>query len=237
MISKSNILDVFGQAILDCLLGDKAAIITTETSISEPDELPVSYLFRTYDEMPKIEQKALDLASGKVLDIGCGAGSHTLYLQNTKNLDIIALDNSNGAINSCVKRGIKQAVCKNILSYNQEKFNTILLLMNGVGLVQSKAKLLDFLKHLKGLLTENGQILLDSSDIKYMYDKTDLEELDDYYGDLMFTISYKTLSTSFPWLFIDFENLKTIAAAVNLKCEKVITGENHDYLAKLTKIT
>lgn len=230
-------MDVFGQAILDYLSGDKTAVITTETSISEPDELPVSYLFRTYDEMPKIEQKALDLASGKVLDIGCGAGTHSLHLQNAKKMDVLALDTSKGAMEACKKQGVKQTVCQAVLNFNKGKYDTILLLMNGVGLAQNKAKLLDFLKHLKGLLTENGQILLDSSDIKYMYDKTDLEELDDYYGDLMFTISYKTLSTSFPWLFIDFENLKAMASAVNLKCEKVITGENHDYLAKLTKIT
>ena len=230
-------MDVFGQAILDYLLGDKAAIITTETSISEPDELPVSYLFRTYDEMPKIEQKALDLASGKVLDIGCGAGIHSLHLQNGKKMDVLALDASEGAMEACKKQGVKQTACQAVLNFNKGKYDTILLLMNGVGLAQSKAKLLNFLKHLKGLLTENGQILLDSSDIKYMYDKTDLEELDDYYGDLMFTISYKTLSTSFPWLFIDFENLKAMASAANLKCEKVITGENHDYLAKLTQIT
>ena len=74
--------DLFGQAIYDYHFNQNPEDLITETSISEADEMPVEYLFRTYKQMPKIEQKAMQLAKGKVLDAGCGAGSHSLYLQN-----------------------------------------------------------------------------------------------------------------------------------------------------------
>ena len=74
--------DLFGKAILDYQTHNCPEDLITETSISEADEMSVAYLFRDFKEMPKLEQKALQLAKGKVLDVGCGAGSHSLYLQN-----------------------------------------------------------------------------------------------------------------------------------------------------------
>ena len=61
--------------------GNYTEDIKTYSSLDEEDVIPLPYLFRDFDEMPKLEQKALELAHGKVLDIGCGAGNHTLYLQ------------------------------------------------------------------------------------------------------------------------------------------------------------
>jgi 2-polyprenyl-3-methyl-5-hydroxy-6-metoxy-1,4-benzoquinol methylase len=72
--------DLFGKAILDFQTNNSPKDIITETNISDADEMSVAYLFRDYNEMPKLEQKALQLAKGKVLDVGCGAGSHSLYL-------------------------------------------------------------------------------------------------------------------------------------------------------------
>ena len=74
--------DVFGTAILDYQLGDYSENLVTSTSISEADSLPLPYLFRSYSEMPSLEQTALKLSNGTVLDIGCGAGSHSLYLKS-----------------------------------------------------------------------------------------------------------------------------------------------------------
>ena len=67
----------------------------------------LSYFFRTYKAMPKIEQKALELAHGKVLDVGCGSGSHSLYLQNEKGLEVVGIDRSAGAIEVAQQRGVK----------------------------------------------------------------------------------------------------------------------------------
>jgi 2-polyprenyl-3-methyl-5-hydroxy-6-metoxy-1,4-benzoquinol methylase len=236
-ILKNKLLDVFGQAILDYSNGDTEQVIITETNISEADVLAVSYLFRSYDKMPILEQKAIALTKGNILDVGCGAGSHALYLQNSLDKDVLALDASKGAITACKRRGIKQTVCTTIQDYNEQQFDTILLLMNGIGLAQKRENLLDFLLHLKTLLNPNGQLLLDSSDIAYMYDKDDLEEIETYYGTLKFTISYKTYTETFDWLFVDFDTLKQVALAAGLSCERVLEGKHYDYLAKLTKIT
>lgn len=85
-------LDLFGKAILDYQTNNTPQDLITETSISEEDAMSVAYLFRSFDKMPKLEQLALQLAKGKILDVGCGAGSHSLYLQNTLNLDVTAID-------------------------------------------------------------------------------------------------------------------------------------------------
>jgi 2-polyprenyl-3-methyl-5-hydroxy-6-metoxy-1,4-benzoquinol methylase len=88
--------DLFGKAILDYQTNNSPEDLITETSISEADEMSVAYLFRDFKDMPKLEQKALQLAKGKVLDVGCGAGSHALYLQE-KGLDVTAIDISENA--------------------------------------------------------------------------------------------------------------------------------------------
>ena len=126
--------DLFGKAILDYQLGNYTEDIITETSISEEDILPLPYLFRTYDEMPKIEQKALQMAKGKVLDVGCGSGSHSLYLQNERKLNVTSIDISEGAIETCKLRGLKNVHIQDIMTLKDEKFDTILLLMNGAGM-------------------------------------------------------------------------------------------------------
>ena len=78
----SNKLDLFGKALWDYYKKKGSNKIITWTSLTEEDPILLSYFFRSFDEMPKLEQKALKLSKGKVLDVGCGAGSHSLYLKN-----------------------------------------------------------------------------------------------------------------------------------------------------------
>ena len=166
--------DIIGKALLDYQLGNFSENIITYSSIAGNDEMDIPFLFRSYDEMPIIVQKALDLCKGQVLDIGCGAGSHTLYIQN-KNLEVKAIDISKGAIETCILRGIKEAAVQNIWNIKNEKYDTILTLMNGVGICEKLDNLSAFLIHLKSLLNTKGQILLDSSDVIYMYEEEDRE--------------------------------------------------------------
>jgi SAM-dependent methyltransferase len=229
--------DLFGIAILDYQTNNAPEDILTETNISEADEMEVAYLFRDFNFMPKLEQKALQLAKGKILDVGCGAGSHSLYLQE-KGLDVTAIDISLSAIKACELRGVKNAKVQNILDLENEKFDTILLLMNGTGIFGTLAESTTYLMKLKNLLAPNGQILIDSSDIIYMYD--DAEDgskwipAEGYYGELTFTISYKKETESpFPWLYLDYNTLQNAAQANGLECELIIEGEHFDYLAKL----
>ena len=230
--------DLFGKAILDFQTNNSPEDLVTETNISEADEMSVEYLFRSFNEMPKLEKEALQLAKGKILDVGCGAGSHALHLQE-KGFDIIAIDISPNAIKACELRGLKNARVQNVLDLENEKFDTILLLMNGTGIFGTLSETSKYLQKLKSLLTPNGQILIDSSDIIYMFDEDEdgsyLIPANGYYGELTFTISYKNeTEVPFPWLYLDYNTLQNAAHANGLQCELTTEGKHFDYLAKLT---
>ena len=230
--------DLFGKAILDFQTNNSPEDLITETNISEADEMRVDYLFRSFNEMPKLEKKALQLCKGKVLDVGCGAGSHSLYLQK-KGFEVTAIDISENAIKACQLRGLKNARVQNVLDIENEKFDAIILLMNGTGIFGTLAETSKYLHKLKSLLNPNGQILIDSSDIIYMFDEgadgSYLVPADGYYGELTFTISYKNeAEESFPWLYLDYNTFQNAAQSNGLECELIIEGEHFDYLARLT---
>lgn len=231
--------DIFGEAMLDYLSENYHSDIITYSSLDEKDVLPVPYLFRDFEQMPKIEKKALKYCKGKVLDIGCGAGSHSLWLQENGH-DTTALDSSAGAIEICKKRGVNNTAHGNILDFSSQKFDTLLLLMNGIGIVGKLNMLEEYLGHFKSLLHNNGQVLVDSSDIIYMFDSDkdgghwvpgDI----DYYGEVTFQLEYKgQKGPIFDWLYVDFDTLKTYAEQCGFKTELIVKGDHYDYLAKLT---
>lgn len=232
--------DLFGKAILDYQTNNSPEDLITSTSISDEDEMSVAYLFRSHAEMPNIEQNALALAKGKVLDIGCGAGSHSLYLQNELKLNVTAIDISAAAIATCKLRGLKDARVQDFMTLEGEKFDTILLLMNGTGICGKLKNLPQFLSKLKDLLNPGGQILIDSSDIIYMFDEDEdggkwIPSENDYYGELIFNISYKgEQDTPIDWLYLDYNTLQNAAFGNGLKPELILEGAHYDYLAKLT---
>lgn len=226
------------MALLDFQEGRYTEDITTFSSLDEEDTLPLPYLFRDHKNMPLLERKALVLCKGSILDIGAGAGSHSLYLQK-RGYTVTALDRSEGAVNTCKLRGIKNTVHSEINDYKKERFDTILLLMNGIGIVGKLDKLHGFLQHAKTLLHKTGQILLDSSDIIYMFDKDDdggywVPDTGTYYGEVNFHFEYKGLkSEPFEWLYVDYRTLQSAAQTNGLNCELVQQGEHYDYLARL----
>ena len=232
--------DLFGKAILDFQTNNSPKNLITETTISEEDEMSVAYLFRDFNEMPKLEQKALELSRGKTLDVGCGAGSHSLYLQNEKKLDVTAIDISANAIKACQLRGLAFAKETDILDLDSdEKFDTLLLLMNGTGIFGTLKNTSKFLEKLKSLLNPGGQILIDSSDIIYMFDEDEDGAYEvpanGYYGELEFSLSYKgEKEDSFPWLYMDYNTLQNAAFANGLQCKLILEGEHYDYLARLS---
>ncbi|MFV5691192.1 class I SAM-dependent methyltransferase [Flavobacterium sp. LT1R49] len=232
--------DLFGKAILDFQTNNSPEDLITETTISEEDEMSVAYLFRSYDEMPQMEQKALQLAKGKILDVGCGAGSHSLSLQNERGLDVTSIDISPNAIQACTLRGLKKAKVQDVLTLENEKYDTILLLMNGAGMCGKLKNIPNFLLRLKSLLNPGGQILLDSSDIIYMFDDDEdggkwIPSQNEYYGEIIFNISYKgEKEKSFDWMFIDYNTLQNAALDNGFHCELILEGDHFDYLAKLS---
>jgi len=230
--------DVFGRALLDYQKGNYTEDIITFSSLDEEDSIPLPYLFRKYGDMPVLEQKALELCKGNILDIGCGAGSHSLHLQQNS-FDVMALDNSKGAIETCRARGVEKVVKADIMKFKGQRFDTLLMLMNGIGIVGKIENLSAFFNHLKTILNPNGQILLDSSDIIYMFDEDDdggryVPDNGSYYGEVEFTMQYKGYkSEPFCWLYVDYRTLQIAAAACGLCCELVRKGEHFDYLARI----
>lgn len=229
--------DLMGKAIHDYYHQNMPEDLLTETSISEMDTLPVAYLFRNYNEINKIERTALNNAKGKVLDVGCGAGSHALYLQNERNLDVAGLDFSPLSIEICKERGLKKAVCADLLNF-EGQFDTILMLMNGTGIFQSLDKIDFYLQKLRTLLLPKGQILIDGTDILYMYDQDEdggyFVPAEGYYGELDYVVHYKGESEDpIKWLYLDFETLQRAAENNGFTAEKTVEDE-FSYLAKLT---
>ncbi len=234
--------DLLGKAILDFQTNNNPQHVITETDISEAEEMDVQYLFRTFKEMPKLEQVALNNCKGKILDVGCGAGAHSLYLQE-KGFDVKAIDISPNSVEACQLRGIENVEVRNILDITEEKFDTILLLMNGTGIFGRLINTTKYLTHLKSLLNPGGQILIDSSDLIYMFDEDEdggkwiPMDNKDYYGELVFTVEYKgEVEEPFDWLYLDYNTLQNAAHANGLECEILKEGNNYDYLAKLSVI-
>ena len=243
--------DPMGAAILDFQKQGKAARLRVLSSMFEEDEMPVTHLFRSIQEMPVLEQKALQLAKGRVLDIGAGSGCHTLELQK-KGLAVKAIDISPLSCEAMKLRGVKDAECINLFDphlssgnhsgENQEQFesgfDTILLLMNGTGIAGKIEHLPALFQRLKALLNPGGQILIDSSDLKYIYENEDgsfdINLNGAYYGEVDYQMIYKDVKGDrFDWLYVDFPLLKSIAETCGLHGELVAEGEHYDYLARI----
>lgn len=226
-------MDIYGQALLDFYNNQPEEKLWLHNNYGEPEEMPVEVFFRGEDEMPEAELLALQLCRGKVLDIGAGAGSHALVLQE-RGSDVTALEVSPGAAAVMQKRGIKRVIQQDIYQYKTEKFDTLLLLMNGIGLTQNLDGLDRFLQHAKQLLLPGGQLLFDSSDLTYLYEDIPLPK-NKYYGEINYQYEYKNQKGSwFNWLYIDPETLKTHAEKQGWKCEIRYQDEMDLYLAQLT---
>lgn len=226
--------DPMGHAITDYYETGSAGNLFVYSDICETDEIPVPYMFRTFKEMPTLEQKALNLCHGEVLDVGAAAGAHSLWLQNN-GINTSAIDISRLSVNIMKKRGIKNVHCCNINTLSADKkYDTLLLLMNGTGLAGTLDNLSMFLKQCSSLLKSGGQILIDSSDLIYLFDSLDEIPKDYYYGEVEYQIVYKDIiSKSFNWLFVDYNRLKLTAETNGMKCSRIMDGKNFHYLARI----
>ena len=218
--------DPMGAAIIDYLAHGKASKLRVFSSMFDEDEIPVNQLFRTFQEMPSLEQKALQLSTGKILDVGAGSGCHTLALQEMGK-EVTAIDISPLSIEAMNKRGVKDARLQNFFDRSLTgPFDTILLLMNGSGIIGKLENLPAFFHRLKEVLARDGQLLLDSSDLSYLFEdedgNLDIAPEDDYFGEIDFRMQYKSIKgDSFDWLYIDFNTLNLYARQAGFKAEKI----------------
>ena len=230
--------DPMGQAIADYHKDGKATRLRVFSPMFDEDEIPVKTLFRTFKEMPAIEQEALEIANGSILDVGAGAGCHALALQAMEKT-VTAIDISPLAVQTMHERGVHDVREQDFFTM-QGQFDTILMLMNGIGIVGTLSRLPAFFMQVESLLAPGGQLLCDSSDISYVYEDEegfiDLTSVEGFYGELTYQMQYKSVKGEpFPWLFIDPETLREQAAAHGFHCDIILRGPHYDYLARLTR--
>lgn len=224
--------DVLGQAVYDYWRQQPASKLWINNKYGPKEEMPVETYFRVEDDMPDIEWMALEQCRGTILDIGAGAGSHALILQQ-QGFDVTAMDISQLCVKVMQERGVNKALAGDIYSFSLGKYDTLLLLMNGIGLAGTMDGLKSLLIHLKTLLNTGGQILFDSSDIAYLYEGNLPDQ--GYYGEVDYQYTYKQLKTEwFKWLYIDEHTLQAVATACGYHIEVLIDDEYGQYLTRLT---
>ena len=128
--------DPMGRAIADYHKNGKASRLRVFSPMFDEDEIPVTTLFRSLDDMPAIEREALQLAHGRILDVGAGAGCHSLALQGMGK-DVTAIDISPLAVPTMHERGVKDVREQDFFALDGQ-YDTILMLMNGIGIVGSR---------------------------------------------------------------------------------------------------
>jgi cyclopropane fatty-acyl-phospholipid synthase-like methyltransferase len=228
--------DPIGLAIQTYVKTKKPFDILVHADLCDDDIIPVEVLFRSFEEMPEPEKLALSKSKGKVLDVGAGAGVHSLELMD-RGITVTAIDISPGSVDYMKSMGI-DAKLSSFFNYKDGKYDTILMLMNGIGVAGKLSNLKRTLEHAKKLLNKGGAIYCDSSDVKYLYEEEDgsywMDLISEYYGNFRFQMSLKQAKSAwFDWLYVDYDSLHQVATEVGFTARKIYEEENH-FLAELT---
>lgn len=240
--------DPMGAAIYDFHKNGSAGVLKVYSSEFDDDEIPVRDLFRSFDEMPELEKLALEMAEGDILDVGAGSGCHSLALMDMDKT-VKAIDISPLSVIVMKERGVDAAQVNFYDCAYAERFDTILMLMNGTGIIGNLENIPAFFERLESMLNPGGCVLIDSSDLRYLFEEEDgslmIDLADDYYGQLDYQMEYVGATDRrlegikgepFDWLYLDFDTLAFYAEECGFKAELVAEGEHYDYLAKLTAV-
>ena len=230
--------DPMGAAIYDYHKTGKADTLVVRSSMFDDDEIPVADLFRTFRDMPRLEQIALEMAQGRILDVGAGSGCHSLELLKMGK-EAVAIDISPLSVNVMLERGVPARQVNFYDPAFDERLDTVLMLMNGTGIIGNLDNIGQFFERLKALLQPEGCVLIDSSDLRYLFEEEDgsimIDLADEYYGQLDYQMQYKdVVGEPFDWLYLDFDTLAYYAEEYGFNAELVAEGEHYDYLARLT---
>jgi len=217
---------------MDQYRGKLQGKVWLHNSYGHPEEMPIDIFFRPEADMPDLEITALNLCKGKTLDIGAGVGSHALILES-RAIDVTALEISKKACEIMKNRGLKKIINTDIMQFHTEKYDTIILLMNGIGLCGDITGLRYFLNYIKDLLMPGGQLVFDSSDIAYLY-KPDEFISSNYFGEISYQYEYQNIKGNwFKWLYVDFNTLKVLAEKSGWECEMIYEDDMDQYLVRL----
>lgn len=230
--------DPMGLAIADYHKTGRALKLRLFSPMFYEDEFPVPTLFREFENMPVLEQQAIEMATGRTLDVGAGAGCHSFELQR-RGVNVTAIDISPASVETMRARGIAHALQQDFYDVD-EQYDTILMLMNGIGIVGTLDNMPAFFAQLDKILAPGGKVLFDSSDICYVFEGEDgIIELPDtpgYYGEIAYTMQYgKVKGDEFKWLYIDADTMAEVAAQHGYRFAIVKNGEHYDYLGSLAR--
>lgn len=229
-----------GMAIRDYFQTGRAKTLRVLSTMFDDDEMPVDHLFRTEATMNLLERTALQLCRGRVLDVGAGSGCHSLPLQ-ARGLDVTAIDVSPLSVVTMRERGVQQAQLADFFTDDfGAGFDTILMLMNGIGICGAVTELPEFFRRADALLAPGGCILTDSCDLSYIYEdedgKPDFTGVEGYYGEVDYQMQYgATKGPAFNWLYVDFATLATEAARCGVRATLLREDEGHCFLARLER--
>jgi SAM-dependent methyltransferase len=218
--------------------GDAGATVVAYDDY-ERDEIPVAYFFRGPDQFAPYEQLALGLCHGRVLDVGAGSGCHSLVLQE-RGLPVTAIEILPEIVEILHARGVRDARVATWKDLAPEPYDTVLIMMNGIGLAGSLEALPDFLRTIARLLSEGGQVITDSTDVRVSMDPGAagrLERRDGrYIGDLHFQLEYEgRKGAPFSQLYCDLETLTVTAAREGWRTDVVSPPDEFGhYLVRLT---
>ena len=239
--------DAFGHAMYDYFSSGMRnphinEVIEREDGYIETSGGPAAY-FAGYRNWPPEEKKALRYVRGRVLDIGCGAGRHSLYLQG-KGLEVVGIDNSPLAIEVCKQRGFKHAEVTSINQINSKLgvFDTVLMLGNNFGLFGSYAGVKRLLKRISGITSKNARIIATSNDIY----RTDNPEHLKYHelnrkrgrmaGQIRFRVRYHQYATPwFDYLLVSKNEMENILDGTDWKVKRFFESTGSFYVAVIDK--
>jgi 2-polyprenyl-3-methyl-5-hydroxy-6-metoxy-1,4-benzoquinol methylase len=233
-------MEPYGQSLLDFFNGDISAKVVVHRDDGFADDLPASVFFRKPSDFSPLEQTAMTLCRGYVLDIGAGTGCHSLALQDRR-IRVLAIDVSPHAIEIMTKRGVKECQHVDVFEFHEGPFDTLLMMMHGIGMVEDLFGLDRFLCHAHKLLKPDGRIVFDSLDVRCTGDPRHLayqeanRRAGRYFGQIRMRFEHKgQIGPFFGWLHVDPETLIDHAERIGWSCQVVCREDGGDYLAQLT---
>lgn len=234
-------MEPYGNALLDYYTGNSNAEILFRRDDGMEVIVPADIFFRDQDNFSSIEKEAVKLCRGHVLDIGAGTGSQSLILQNS-DYRVTSIDIDFNAVTIMKRRRLKDVQCCNIFEFRGGKFDTLLMLGHGIGMVETIDGLDRFLEYAHNLIALNGQMLLDSLDVRKTTDKNNLTYLEAnhkagrYIGEIRMQCEYQDKKGPYyGWLQVDEETLKNYAELNGWKYQTIRSEKNGDYLARLVE--
>ncbi len=236
--------DAFGQEMWAYFKGEEAfEIVERDDGYFNASPKGPGLYFLQYEDWDPIEKKAMEFVKGRVLDIGCGAGRHSLYLQKM-GFDVLGIDSSPLAIRVCRLRGLKRARVISIerLNFKPNSFDTVIMLGSNFGLFGSFEKARRLLKKLHRMTSEDGLIVASTRDTY----KTDIADHLEYHklnkkrgrmaGQLRVRIRFrKCVGRWFDYLIVSKREMEEILEGTGWKIREFIDPNDSAYIAAIEK--